>query len=73
MFNKNITIRCPKCKIPYVKVYKDGRQSFLKWYNGQMRETFIKGIEEVCCFNCGTQIRIPRLIRKVADQQTTKV
>lgn len=67
---KNITIRCPNCKIPFAKIYFDGKQSYLKWYNGKMNETFCKGIYEINCFRCGTEIKIiTQLLTRVFDKE----
>lgn len=51
-------IRCPKCYVPFMRIYLDGRQSILKWHEGRMHETFIKGIREIECFNCKQKIHI---------------
>ena len=54
-------VRCPnaKCNIPFLRIYKDGRRSILKWYEGRMHETFIQGLYGLTCFNCKKEIYIP--------------
>jgi len=57
---KSFVIRCSKCKVPFLKIYPDGNQTFLKWYGGKMNETFCRGIYEIECFKCHTKIDVMR-------------
>lgn len=65
---KNITIRCPQCKIPFLKIYFNGKQSYLKWFGGKMNEVFCWGIYEIRCFKCGEKIEILREIMRALDK-----
>jgi len=64
----SFVIKCPKCKVPFLKIYPNGDQTFLKWYDGKMNLTFCRGIYEIICFKCNTKIDVmQQLLTSIFD------
>ena len=59
-------IRCPTCGIPFFKIGKKKNTfTFLKWFGGSMKETFVIGkIESFICPKCKRLIEISETLEK---------